>query len=79
MAKKPTRACVLTMRLGADRRQDIVDELRQLAEQLEQGKILVGVLASPSIGGAYEYLESDRPTHQEYFAELNAYLEGLKS
>lgn len=71
---KPQRACVFTTKIEADNRQEMVSALYFLADRLDRGELNVGVSGGCGSGCAYEYLEGDHPTHEEYFAQLHAYL-----
>lgn len=76
---KPQRACVFTTKIEADTRQEMVRALYFMAERLERGELTVGVSGGYGSGCAYEYIEGEHPTHEEYFAQLHAYLDAKKA
>lgn len=77
MSDKPQRAVTMTLTIGADRRQDMGDALREIADRIESGDINgpTGASGAPSVGYGYEFKASESPTHEEYHAQLRAYLE----
>lgn len=70
---RPHRACRFVCDLHADDRQRIVDELRDLANDLEAGQLRHGVMGGYGAGMIYEYIEGGTP-HDQYFKDLEAYL-----
>lgn len=72
--KPPRRACRLVLTLEADTRADMVSALENIACQLYRGEMTKGVSGGYSSGHTYEYTEAEHPTHDEYVAQLNAYL-----
>lgn len=75
--KRQTRACTMTLTIGADTRADMAEALDQLAIDLINGYINgpSGCSGGTRSGFSYEVKFGDRPTNEEYIAELNAYLE----
>jgi hypothetical protein len=77
-SKAPERACILLVKIGADDRRSVIAQLHHIAHQLERGDI-----GSPWISGGYSsghilsYTENAGPSHDEYFAALNAHLDAL--
>jgi hypothetical protein len=74
-ADKPQRACVLTVKIEADSPLQMVRAVNCLADGISRGELSTGCWGSPDHGAIYEYMESDSPTHDEYFAQLRAYLD----
>jgi len=77
-SKAPERACILLVKIDADDRRSVIAQLHHIAHQLERGDI-----GSPWISGGYSsghilsYTESGSPTHDEYFAQLDAHLKAI--
>ena len=70
----PNRACILNIEIQADTRADMVHALETIAIAIDRGEMTRGCSGGPSSGWTYEYTEAERPTHDEYVAELRAYL-----
>lgn len=75
---KPKRACVLTLKMEADTRADMASALFNIADLIERGELTVGASGGVNSGAIYEYIESDKPTHEEYFIALQKYLDGKR-
>jgi hypothetical protein len=78
MGEAPRRAFHLTLILGADSREELADALRQMASQVDQLKLTVGVSGGPSSGAIYELLSNPEQTHERYFQEVAEYLRKRK-
>lgn len=70
----PRRAVRLTLVMDADSRHDLASLLLSMAEQIERGQITTGVSGGYSSGSIYELTEDPTITHDDYFAQLQAYL-----
>ena len=75
----PVRACRFTLDMQADNRQELIDALSNMADQLARGELTKGVSGGPYSGWTYEFIENEHPTHDEYFAEVRAYLDAKKT
>ncbi|SDR18339.1 hypothetical protein SAMN05443245_3387 [Paraburkholderia fungorum] len=80
MAEIPKRAVQFRLEVGADSRRALADVLFNLAIQIDHEG-----LSSHSVSGGYDsgyeqwLTMSDGPTHDEYVAQLNAWLEQNKT
>lgn len=72
--KPPLRAHSLVASLGADTAKDLAWEMRRMADDIERGRLTVGVSGSPSAGAIYSYRVSPEQTHDAYFQQINAKL-----
>lgn len=73
----PHRACRFVLDLQADTRRDLANALSNMADQIDRGEMGRGVSGGYSTGYIYELIENDHPTHDEWYAELRAYLDAL--
>ena len=71
----PKRACRLTLELQADSRSELVRALRTMASRIERSELTCGVSGGPDSGAIYELIEDDGPSHDEYFAQVQAWLD----
>ena len=71
---KPQRAFTLTLVLGADSREDLVQALENLAFDISRGEITRGCWGSPSNGAFYELRTDQDMTHDRYFEAVDRYL-----
>lgn len=78
MSNGPRRAHEFTVRIGADTRKGLVDELLALARRIERDEITCGVMGGSTAGATYSYIHDPSITHDRYFEEINGYLESLK-
>lgn len=77
--KPPKRACVLTLEMEADTHQEMVSALRNFMIQLDRKELGgSGVSGGYSSSHIYSLTVADQPTHDEFFEQLNAYLEASK-
>jgi hypothetical protein len=76
---EPTRAMRLTLQLDADSMLDLVDALRDIANNAEHGRLTVGCCGAPRFGYIYELLNDPTITHDDYFNALRAYLDKAKN
>ena len=74
----PERAHVFACKVGADTKEDLVRELRWLAEQIARDELTAGVSGGYGAGAIYAYRHDPAMTHERYFAELEEHLERLK-
>lgn len=74
MIEAPHRACILTAKIEADTREEMVSALVHMAQQLERGELSNGCSGGPGAGTIYDYVENGEPSHDEYFIRLRAYL-----
>ena len=67
----------MSLTLGADTRAEMVRALYDFADQVDMGFVNGPSGCSAGCGSGYSYAVKfgDRPTHEEYIAALNAYLE----
>jgi hypothetical protein len=77
---RPQRAVTMTLIIGADTRRDMSDALEQLAFDIAAGQINgpSGCSGGSGSGYSYSFSAKDGPTHDEYVAQLAAYLETKK-
>ena len=75
--KAPVRACRFVLDLQADTRQDLADDLYNLARRIERGELTKGLSGGYSSGYIYELTENEGPSHDEWYAQLTAYLAAL--
>ena len=78
MSEKPKRAFRLTMMLDADTREDMVEALRRMADDVALDAITVGLYGSPTDSAIYELLHDPAMTHDAYHAALREYLSTAK-
>lgn len=64
------RAHSIVMSAGADTSQGLAWLLRQMADQIEMGRLSIGVWGGPSDGVTYSYRISPDQTHDEYFRQI---------
>jgi hypothetical protein len=74
----PKRACQFVLDLQADTRQELADSLYNIASRIERGEMTRGVSGGYSSGYVYELTENEGPTHDEWAANLRAYLDAKK-
>jgi hypothetical protein len=79
MTSPPKRAVILTAKIEADSRDEMVDALEDMARRLAMGEITNGCSGGPTRSSIYEYIEGEVPTHDEYFRQLHAYLAERRS
>lgn len=74
---RPRRAVTMTLTIGADTRLEMALALQHLAFEIEAGQINgpSGCSGGPFSGYSYDFTAAEHPTHDEYIAQLNAYLE----
>ncbi len=70
----PMRAYRLTLKLDADSLHELADALCGIADRAERGELTVGVSGAPSSGYLYELLHDPAQTHDNYHAQIRAYL-----
>lgn len=78
MSDTPHRACRLTLKLEADTKEDMLRAIDSLGQALARDELTKGTWGSPSHGCIYEYQQGDTPSHDEYFEQTRAYLDGLR-
>lgn len=71
----PRRACTLMLRIGADDRASLVRAVEEFARTIDERREPGGACGGYDYGWSYELSAKDRPTHDEYVAALDAYLE----
>jgi len=76
MNQAPVRAVRLTLRIEADTRNDLVSALMNFATQVDREEVTTGVSGGSNSGWVYELLVDPTQTHEAYFQQLDAYLEG---
>ena len=74
----PVRSFRFTLLLDADSREDLANELRNIAWRVDADQISNGVSGGPSTGSIYELLHDPAQTHDAYHAQLRAYLAATK-
>jgi len=81
MSERPQRAVRMTLTIGADSRSAMARSLEQIAERILFNEINGpnGCSGGCDSGYSYEFTASDRPTPEEYVAQLNAYLDAGKA
>lgn len=80
MAEAPKRKVEIVLKIGADSRRDLASALHNLSIAVDRNEVNVGTGASggPCSGWVYDYRE-DGLEHQEYFRQLDAYLEAKRA
>ena len=81
MSERPQRAVRMTLTIGADTRKDMVAAIDHLCHMIETDQIHgpSGCSGGCHSGYSYEFTASDRPTHDEYMAALDAHLAAGKA
>lgn len=84
MAEKinpPRRAVVLKAEIEADTRHDLASHLLNLATQLDRGDLQgpISISGGFSSGHIIEPLENSEPSHDEWAAQLSAYLHARRT
>lgn len=75
MAEQPERKVVFLLKVGADDRRSLASALFNIADQIDREEIGgKGVSGGYDSGYTWEYREGDGPSHDEYFAQLEAHL-----
>lgn len=69
------RAHTLILKIGADTAKDLADHLRFIASDVERNEITVGTSGGPSCGYTYSYKTDPSMTHDEYFRQINEWLD----
>ena len=77
MNSKIDRAFVLLLKLDNDTREGLAADLMHFAHRIQTDEISKGVSGGYSNGAIYQLCVKEI-THDEYFIELNAYLETIK-
>lgn len=75
----PRRACRLVLDLEGDDRDAIIRALENIILSIDREEMNSGASGGYDSGYTYTYTESDRPTHDEYVADLSAYLKRNKT
>lgn len=76
MTDRPERKVTFLLKVGADDRESLASALFNIATQVDRNEIGgKGVSGGCDSGCIWEYREGEGPTHDEYFAQLNAHLE----
>jgi hypothetical protein len=73
----PDRAFVLRLKIDNDTREGLANDLEYFAHRVRADQIIKGVSGGYSNGATYQLCVRDI-SHDEYFIELDAYLETLK-
>lgn len=74
----PKRACRLHLDLQADTPEAMESALRNIGLRLLMGELTTGVSGGYNSGYQYVYEQRDGPSHDEYVAQLNAWLAARK-
>jgi hypothetical protein len=74
----PHRACILTLKMEADTREEMVSALLHMLQQIDRGEATTGTSGGCGASAIYEYIENATPTHDEYFVQLRAYLDNRR-
>jgi hypothetical protein len=78
-AEKPRRAHVLSLYLGANSAEDLIDALNSIAMDIRLGRMAsAGCSGSPSAGRNWNYDIDESWTKERYFTALDEHL-GLAS
>lgn len=80
MAEAPKRKVEIVLKIGADSRRDLASALYNLSIAVDRDEVNVGtgVSGGPNSGWMYDYRE-DGLEHEEYFRQLDAYLEAQRA
>ncbi len=72
---RPQRCYTLSIEIGGDTWDDVIGQLRHLAEHIEDhGPECKSVGGSPSSGHVLTITHRPEQTHEKYIAELDAYI-----
>lgn len=74
----PHRAFRLTLVLDADTMEALASALFNISIRADREEMTTGVSGGPSAGYTYELLTDPAMTHDEYFRQVRAYLDGKK-
>ena len=76
--QQPRRRCLLKLTLGADTRDEMIDELLRIAADLKRGHYTQGHSACGGYSVGWSMFASEDPsiTHESYIAALNGAWEG---
>lgn len=72
-ARPPQRGFVVKMDIGADTREELVREIREYADEIEAEALSASTFGGSTSGGHVELIVTGT-THDEYIAQLKAYL-----
>ena len=72
--EKPERAHKLITVIQADSAEELAAYLRQMAYEVQSGQLTTGCSGGYGIGSIYSYKVRPEQTHDQYFADLEAYL-----
>jgi hypothetical protein len=70
----PHRAVILTAKIEADTRADMVEQLLEIINQIERQELRSGVSGSVHSGYILDYVENGEPSNEMYYEQLRAYL-----
>jgi len=71
----PERKHTIILKAGGDTLRDLASELRALADRLDRDELTVGTSGGPSCGSTYSYRVNPHQTHEQYFLEIEDWLE----
>lgn len=72
---RPKRRYTLTIEIGADTWDDVIDDLRHTSQHIEDhGPSCQSVMGGSCGGHIVTVLQNPEMTHEKYMAELDAYL-----
>jgi hypothetical protein len=77
-AVRPVRAHTVVMKVDGDSVEDVASHLEHIAFQLRAARMQgISISGGPTVSHIFEHREIEK-SHDEYFAELEAYLVALR-
>jgi hypothetical protein len=70
----PKRACILTIMLEADSKDDMLRALDATYQALARDELTHGVWGGSHHSAVYDYVQREHPTHDEYVLHLKEWL-----
>lgn len=70
----PKRAYSIEIEVGADTKQDLIGQIKEIIRRLEEGSIQ-GVTGGYSVGSHFKLTVDENMTHDKYFEQNERWLE----
>lgn len=74
-SKMPQRAHTIILKSGADSAEELAWELRHFADRIERKALSQGCSGGPSAGTTYSYKVLPDQTHDNYFKQIDEWLD----
>ncbi len=75
MSESPHRAHELIIKIGADTKLDLINELNNFANRIARDELTHGIIGGYGAGAIYSYRHDPNQTHELYFQQLSAILD----